>query len=99
MALFYGGLFFQLSTGNDSSCYDNRLSLFFFTLMNQLFVHVTTVTEFFNERGLYFKEKYSQSYRVLAYHISIAIPQMILQLPLVLLYCIILYSMAGIIIH
>lgn len=96
MAIFYGLLFFQMSTGSDSSCYDDRLSLMFFAVTNQLFVHVNTITEFYNERGLYYKEKSSKSYRILAYLFSLSIPQMLLQFPLVLVYCGILYTMSGI---
>jgi ATP-binding cassette subfamily G (WHITE) protein 2 (SNQ2) len=93
--LFYGSIYYQLATGTDSTCYTNRISLIFFSLMFVIIGHQMAIPELLQSRLVYYRERGSKLYDAFPYWIS----RWFLQAPLVfinvLTYSSIVYNMAG----
>eukprot|EP01035_Chromulina_nebulosa_P017867 gene17867-23483_t len=97
VGLLYGTIFYNLSTGYSTSDYTNRLSLFFFALIFMILGHQQAIPALFEDRLIFYRERGARAYGAFPYFIS----SWFLQVPLVainsLIYCIIIYNMAGLV--
>lgn len=97
VGLLYGTIFYQLGTGTAQSNYTNRLALFFFALIFMILGHQQAIPALFENRLLFYRERGAGAYGGLPYWIA----SWFLQIPLVfmnvLVFCIILYNMAGLV--
>jgi ABC-type multidrug transport system permease subunit len=95
LGLLYGSIFYQLATGDEQSCYTNRLALLFFQIMNQLTVHLDTVGIVLNERLVFYRERGAKAYGAFSYWFSLTIPILFFNLMILPFQTILVYFMAG----
>lgn len=95
MGLLYGSIYFQLCTGTDQSCYNNRLSLFFFGILDQLFVHADTALLIHNERLMFYRERGAKAYGAFTYWFTLIVPALLFQFLIYPFTGTIIYLMDG----
>lgn len=93
VSLFYGSIYFHLSSGDTSSAYTNRLGLFFFTLMFMIIGHQQAVPAMLDERLIFYRERGSKAYGALSYWVSSTLIQIPLIVFNVFIFSVILYYM------
>ena len=96
VGVLLGSVFFQLDTGRDcdNDCYQDRLSLFFFSIVLMLMDHLDDATALVDERLIFYRERGSKAYGTVAYFVSFSLlhfPQMALN---TLLYTAAMYPMS-----
>lgn len=95
VSLLYGTIFYQLGTGTENSCYTNRLSLLFFSIMFMILGHQQAIPALFEDRLVFYRERGARAYGALPYWFS----SWFLQIPLVAInvfvFSLIVYYMAG----
>jgi len=95
VGFFYGTIYYQMPTGTDPTDYTNRLSVFFFALMFAVIGHQQSIPVLQEDRLMFYRERGSKAYGALSYWVS----SWILQIPLavlnILLFSMILYTLAG----
>lgn len=93
--ILFGSLFYNLASGNDPKAYNNRLSLFFFTLMHLLMPHLDDMAELQKDRNLFYRERSCRAYSPFAYWMS----RLIITFPInvigVFIYSFFVYYLAG----
>lgn len=97
MGILLGSVFYQLDTGRDcdNECYQDRLSLFFFSIVLMLMDHLDDATALIDERLVFYRERGSKAYGTFAYFVSFSLlhfPQMALN---TILYTAAMYPMSG----
>jgi ABC-type multidrug transport system permease subunit len=95
VGLFYGSLYFALQTGIDPDDYNNRLSLFFFSLMFVIIGHQAVIPEMQIDRVIFYRERGSHAYGSLSYWISSTYLELLIVFVNVFTYSLVLYYMAG----
>lgn len=95
VALFYGSIYFQLSTGTASNCYTNRLGLFFFSLMFMIIGHQQAVPALIEDRLLFYRERGAKAYGGFTYWLSCWFFQLPMIAVNVMFYSLICYHMVG----
>ncbi|KAJ1423014.1 P-loop containing nucleoside triphosphate hydrolase protein [Ochromonadaceae sp. CCMP2298] len=97
VGIFYGSVYFQLDTGEgcDETCYNDRLSLIFFSLMLMFMGQLDMVSFLVDDRLVYYRERGAKTYGPLAYWLSLWVPQVPILPFNVILYCMTVYPMCG----
>lgn len=95
--MFYGSVFYQLpadgtTTSND---YTDRLSLLFFSLLLQMMSQMDTISAMMEDRLMFYRERGASAYGPFAYWVSLWVPQVPCMFMNVILYCAVMYPMAG----
>ena len=94
MAVVLGILYFQIDT--DQSTVADRNGLFFFIIINASFNEtMPTIAAFAMQRVVFFRERDSRTYSILAYWIAKQMSMLFLQLAIPSVYCAIIYWMVG----
>lgn len=91
--LFFGTVFYNQSGGEDFTAYNNRLSLFFFSLLFVLMSHLIDIANMLQDRPYYYRER--SIYDALAYWLSITLVQIPFNMVNVALYSSIMYYLVG----
>jgi ABC-type multidrug transport system permease subunit len=91
----FGTVFYDLSTGTDSKAYTDRLSFFFFTLMNFMVPHLDDMAELQKDRNLFYRERSCRAYSPFAYWISRLIITFPLNVVGVFIYSFFVYYLLG----
>ena len=90
-------MYYQLDTGDDcdNNCYNNRLSLLYFSILLMLMGQLDSVSNVIADRLVYYRERGARAYGPMAYFLSV----FLLQLPIlvfnVLFYTIGMYPLTG----
>jgi len=95
LGLLYGSIFFQLATGDEQSCYTNRMALFFFGILDQLFAHLDIIGIVLNERLVFYRERGAKAYGAFSYWFSLTITILFFNLVILPFQTILVYFMAG----
>lgn len=97
VGVFYGTVFLQLDTGDecDSSCYTDRLSLLFFSIMLMLMGHMDRISNILEDRLIFYRERGAKAYGPFAYYCSLFLPIMPILIINVLAYGLGAYTMCG----
>lgn len=94
VGLFYGSLYFQLSTSG-SSAYTNRLGLFFFTMMFMVIGHQQSIPAIMDDRLIFYRERGSKAYGAFSYWMSLWLVQLPLVIVNAFVYTFIVFFMVG----
>ena len=96
LGILYGTIFFNLCTdSSDQNCYTYRFSLLFVVIMNQFIIHLYCIRELFVDRLVFYRERGVKAYGAFPYWLSLTIPILLFQLPILLIFSLLVYFLAG----
>lgn len=94
-ALFFGSVYYQLSTGFETPDYTNRLALLFFCASYQIMTHQKTVPLMFTDRLLYYRERGAGASSAFPFWVSASYLQLLISFVDTLVFAGIVHSMTG----
>lgn len=94
-ALFFGSVYYQLSSGLSAPDYTNRMALLFFCTTYQIMTHQKTVPIMFNDRLLFYRERSAGACSAFPFWVSVSFLQLPIAFVDTLVFAGIIYSMAG----
>jgi len=97
VGLFYGSVYYQLETGDgcDYSCYTDRESLLYFSIMLMLMGHLDSISAILDDRLIFYRERGAKAYGAFAYYISVFALQIVILVFNVLVYGMGMYPLTG----
>eukprot|EP01038_Epipyxis_sp_PR26KG_P012788 gene12788-17145_t len=95
VGLFYGTIYFNLKGGESSSVYINRLSVLFFSILNNVATHQHIIPEQIDQRIMFYHERSSGLYGALPYWISTWLVHSVLIILNAFVYSVVVYFLSG----
>jgi hypothetical protein len=97
VGLFYGSVYYQLDTGDgcDNSCYTDRESLLYFSIMLMLMGHLDGISDLLADRLVFYRERGAKAYGPFAYVVSVVFLNIFILVLNVCFYCMGMYPLTG----